>query len=66
MTDDHLLTAVGLPRPHPIVRRFTEGAVRLRSRIVRRLPARTTPRLITRQRHPTYPDGYTIDELGVH
>jgi hypothetical protein len=43
-----------------------EGAMRLRSRVVRRLPPRRTPRLITRQRHPTYPNGYTIEELGVH
>ena len=66
MMDDQLLAAVGLPRPHPVVRRLTEGAVRLRGRIVRRLPARRRPRLITRQPHPTYPDGYTIEELGVH
>jgi hypothetical protein len=65
MMDDQLLDAVGLPRPHPAVRRFTEGAVRLRSRIVRRLPPRRRPRLITRRRHPTYPQGYTIEELGV-
>jgi hypothetical protein len=66
MMDDHLLEAVGLPRPHPAVRRFTEDAVRFRSRIVRRLPPRRKPRRITRQRHPTYPNGYTIEELGVH
>ena len=65
MMDDQLLDAVGLPRPHPAVRRFVEGAVRLRSRIVRRLPPRRAPRLITQQRHPTYPNGYTIEELGV-
>lgn len=65
MMDDQLLDAVGLPRPHPAIRRLAEGAVRLRSRIVRRLPARRHPRLITRQRHPTYPNGYTIEELGV-
>ncbi len=65
MMDDQLLAAVGLPRPHPIVRSVMEGAVRLRGRIVRRLPARRTPRLITRRRHPTYPTGYTIEELGV-
>ena len=66
MMDDQLLLAVGLPRPHPVIRRLTEGAVRLRSRIVRRLPPRRSPRLITKQRHPTYPAGYTIEELGVH
>jgi hypothetical protein len=66
MMDDHLLDAVGLPHPHPAVRRLTESAVRLRGRIVRRLPPRRNPRLITQQRHPTYPSGYTIEELGVH
>ena len=66
MMDDQLLDAVGLPRPHPVVRRFTEAAVRLRSRVVRWLPARRGPRLITQQRHPTYPNGYTIEDLGVH
>ncbi len=66
MIDDRLLDAVGLPRPNAAVRRLTEGVVRLRSRIVRRLPPRRTPRLITRQRHPTYPRGYEIEELGVH
>ena len=65
MMDDQLLAAVGLPRPHPVVRRLTEGAVRLRGRIVRRLPPRQRPRLITRQPHPTYPNGYTIEDLGV-
>ncbi len=66
MMDNDLLAAVGLPRPHPAVRSIMEGAVRLRGRIVRRLPPRRAPRLITRRRHPTYPNGYTIEELGVH
>jgi hypothetical protein len=65
MMDEQLLDAVGLPRPHPVVRRLTEGAVRLRARIVRRLPPRRRPRLITHQPHSTYPNGYTIEELGV-
>jgi len=65
LLDDRLLDAVGLTAPHPLVRRLAEGAIRLRSRIVRRLPPRRGPRLITRQRHRTYPHGYSIDELGV-
>jgi hypothetical protein len=66
MMDDQLLDAVGLPRPHPAIRRVTEHAVRLRSRIVRRLPPRRQPRLITQQPHATYPNGYAIEDLGVH
>jgi len=64
--DDTLLDAVGLPRPNPIVRRIAESGIRLRSRIVRRLPERRAPRLITQRRHPTYPTGYRIEDLGVH
>ena len=66
LMDDRLLEAVGLRRPPALVRRVAEGAVRLRSRVVRRLPVRRRPRLITQQRHPTYPNGYRIEELGVH
>lgn len=66
MMDDQLLDAVGLPRPHPAIRRAAESAVRLRSRIVRRLPPRRKPRLITQRRHSTYPNGYAIEDLGVH
>jgi hypothetical protein len=66
LMDDRLLAAVGLPRPHPVMRKAMERAVRLRGRIVRRLPPRRAPRLITRRRHPTYPSGYSIEELGVH
>jgi hypothetical protein len=62
--DDRLLDACGFPRPSPAVRTFVEGALRLRGRIVRLLPQRRGPRLITRQRHPTYPQGYRIEELG--
>ena len=66
LMDDQLLAATGLPRPHPAVRRLAEAAIRTRSRIVRWLPSRKKPRLITARRHPTYPDGYRIEELGVH
>jgi hypothetical protein len=66
MLDDELLAAVGLPRAHPVVRRLTEMAVRLRGRIAYLLPSRRQPRLITAQRNRTYPKGYAIEELGVH
>jgi hypothetical protein len=66
LLDDRLLAAVGLPVPHRAIRLVAEGAIRLRGKIVSVLPARRTPRLITRRRHPTYPNGYQIEELGVH
>jgi hypothetical protein len=62
--DDRLLDAVGFPRPAPALRRVVEALIRLRGRVTRLLPARRRPRLITRQRHPSYPNGYRIEELG--
>ncbi|HEX6385125.1 MAG TPA: oxygenase MpaB family protein, partial [Anaerolineae bacterium] len=62
--DDRLLAAVGFPRPHPRVRQLVEGALKLRGRIIRFLPPRRQPRLLTRQKHPTYPNGYRIEQLG--
>jgi hypothetical protein len=65
MLDDELLRAVGLARPNHALRRLTEISVRMRGRVAGWLPARRRPRLITRQRHPTYPMGYEVEELGV-
>jgi hypothetical protein len=64
--DDRLLAAVGFPKPARWIRRFVEGVLRLRARLLRCLPARRGPRLITRQKHPTYPNGYRIERLGPH
>ncbi len=62
--DDPLLDACGFPRPSIRMRRLVEGALKVRARVVRMLPPRRRPRLLARQRHPTYPHGYRIDELG--
>jgi len=62
--DDRLLTAVGFPKPAPWIRRFVEGILKMRARLLRFLPARRQPRLITQQKHLTYPNGYRIEQLG--
>ncbi len=64
MMDDRLLAAVGFPRPADSTRQLVEGVLRLRARVLRMLPPRRRPRLITRQKHRTYPYGYRIEELG--
>jgi hypothetical protein len=64
LIDDRLLDAVGLPRPSPAMRATVEGMLRLRGRLVRLLPARTTPRLQTAIPSRTYPNGYEIEQLG--
>ena len=62
--DDPLLDAVGFERPGRLERRAVEGALRLRSRALRRFPPRRSPRLRTRMRRRSYPAGYRIETLG--
>jgi hypothetical protein len=66
MMDEPLLAAFGFPKPAPALRRLVETAVRARARLVRQLPARSTPRVRTLGgiHHRTYPHGYRIEELG--
>jgi len=65
LMDDALLDAFGFPRPRAIVRKLTQGALKLRGRIASLLPERKKPRLRTRNiKHRTYPRGYKIEELG--
>ncbi len=38
--------------------------MRVRAAILRRLPERDTPHLLSKVKRPTYPEGYHIEELG--
>jgi len=64
LLDEPLLAAFGFPRPSRLTRGLVVGALKLRARLLRWLPPRKEPRLRTRMRHPTYPRGYRIEELG--
>ena len=65
LMDDPLLDAFGYRRPAPWERRLATGALRLRGRVVRRLPPRREP-LYARQlpNIRSYPRGYEVAELG--
>jgi len=64
MLDEPMLRAVGFdPAPAPL-RALVRGGMALRRQVVRHLPPRRHPHLITRRRHPSYPRGYRIEELG--
>jgi len=64
LLDAPMLRAVGFdPAPAP-VRALLLGGMALRRRVLRHLPPRRRPRLLTRQRHRSYPRGYRIEELG--
>ena len=64
MLDDPLLDAVAFPHPSARMRWFVEGMLKTRARLIRRMPVRRRPRLLTEQPTRTYPHGYRIEELG--
>ncbi len=64
LMDDHLLQAVGFPRPPQLLRWLVRSALRLRAQVVRWLPRRWKPFLLTTSPLRSYPSGYTIDNLG--
>lgn len=64
LLDDAMLEAFGFPRPLPGARGLIGAALRLRGRIVRRLPPRRKPSFFTDRPNRTHPGGYEIDSLG--
>ena len=64
MLDDSMLEAFGFPRPAPAMRGIVSGALKLRARIVRILPARKKPHFFVDARNRTYRKGYEIAGLG--
>ena len=64
LLDEPVLDAFGYPHPSPAMRRCVEGVLKLRARVVRHLPRRRRPRLLTATRHRSYPHGYHVDQLG--
>jgi hypothetical protein len=62
--DAPVIEGFGFPTPSPAMRACVGGALRLRARLLRFLPARRHPRLRTEMRHRSYPDCYRIEDLG--
>ncbi|MGH7825447.1 MAG: oxygenase MpaB family protein [Candidatus Binatia bacterium] len=64
LLDDTLIDAFGFPKPSRPLRRLIAAALRLRGRVASLLLPRRQPRLRTQMRHPAYPEGYVIEQLG--
>jgi hypothetical protein len=64
LMDDRVIEAFGFPRPGRGARALLGGALALRARLLRLLPARRRPLLRTEGRPRSYPRGYRIEELG--
>jgi hypothetical protein len=65
LLEDYLLDAFGYEHPPRWFRGLVELSLRIRARVIRLLPRRRRPRLITNERMRSYPGGYRLDELGV-
>lgn len=66
LIDDQLLNAVGMPPAPKWLQGIVRGSLRLRGLLVRLLPPRRRPRLLTKERNRTYPNGYAISDLGAN
>ncbi len=64
MIDDRLLAAVGLPNPPDWMHSLVQNMLRTRGRLLRLLPRRAIPRLLTQTKNRSYPNGYDIEQLG--
>ena len=64
LCDQPLRRAMGFPEPPQWLETFLTKGLRTRAALLRILPARRRPRLITKRHRPTYPKGYRISDLG--
>jgi ER-bound oxygenase mpaB/B'/Rubber oxygenase, catalytic domain len=64
LMDDALIEAFGFPRPSRFMRWLVARTLKLRGWLSGLLPARKKPRLRTEMGHPSYPQGYVIEEVG--
>jgi ER-bound oxygenase mpaB/B'/Rubber oxygenase, catalytic domain len=65
LLDDSLLRAFGYHRPLWPMRRLVDLTMRARALVVRFLPRRRKPRLVTEERTRSYPRAYKLSDLGV-
>ncbi len=64
LMDDALIENFGFPKPSRFMRWLVRGTLKLRGWMSGLLPERKKPRLRTEMRHPSYPQGYVIEDLG--
>jgi hypothetical protein len=62
--DDHLRTTLNYKKPGFFVRNSLRTLMALRKLWKRMMPVRNKPMLRTTRKTRTYPDGYSLDELG--
>jgi hypothetical protein len=64
LCDAPLRQAMGFAAPARWLEHLVIAALKTRAKVLRFLPARRRPRLVSKRRRKTYPNGYRIDRLG--
>ena len=64
LCDPELRDAMGFTHPPRRLEHAMVTGLKLRASLLRILPSRRRPRLLTKRDRPTYPSGYRIGELG--
>lgn len=64
LLDEPVRSAFGFPEASPVLRRLVPWALKARGRVAGWFPTRGAPRLRSDLTRPTYPSGYTIEDLG--
>lgn len=64
LLDDAVLDAFGFPHPPKVLRQLLAAGLKARAFALRLFPPRKYPFLYVEQRHRSYPDGYTLTDLG--
>lgn len=64
LMDESLLKAMNYPLPSDRMRSAVESIMRMRACVMRVLPHRKTPRLLTLEEFPSHPGGYSVEDVG--
>lgn len=64
LMDDVLLDAMDYPKPNPLIRKSVEGGLKLRAKVLRLLPKRSAPKIMTLEKTKTHPNGYSVEDIG--
>ena len=64
LLDPPLLQSMGFDPAPKWLQGLVKTSLRMRATLLRRLPLRRNPRLLTKINRPTYPEGHRIEELG--
>lgn len=64
LMDEPLRQAMGFPQPSFTIQTLANGLLKVRAIVMKYLPERKTPYLLTKEYRPSYPQGYQIEKLG--